>query len=214
MPDISVADATVVEPNAGGVAAIFTVSLSSANSRDVIVTYTTYNDLAVAGADYVAATGQVVIPAGSTSATFNINILGDTLFEPNEVFGVRLSNPVNATIGDGVGFGIIEDNDRPASVEFPSDKHFAWQWSLFSQYGANVLPAWKDYTGEGIRVAVFDQGIDASHPDLDDNVLRALGRDAATLAGTGLPRRAEDNHGTAVAGVIAAERDGAGIVAS
>lgn len=212
MPDISVADATVVEPDAGGVAAIFTVSLSSAISRDVFVTYATSNDLALAGADYVSATGQLVIAAGATSATFSVGVLGDTLFEPRETFAVSLSNPVNATVGDGVGFGIIEDNDRPPSVEFPGDKHFAWQWSLFSQYGANVLPAWKDYTGEGIRVAVFDQGIDGSHPDLDGNLLSALGRDAATLSGDGLPERSGDNHGTAVAGVIAAERNGAGIV--
>jgi len=209
---VSISDANAVEPASGAAAAVFTISLSSAIDGDVIVTYTTFNDLALAGADYVAATGQVVIPAGSTSATFNINILGDTLFEPNEAFGVRLSNAVNAVVSDGVGFGIIEDNDRPPSVEFPSDKHFAWQWSLFSQYGANVLPVWNDYTGEGIRVAVFDQGIDGSHPDLDGNLSLALSRDAATLSGDGLPERSGDNHGTAVAGVIAAERNGAGIV--
>jgi hypothetical protein len=46
-------------------------------------------------------------------------------------------------------------------------------------YGANVLPVWEDYTGRGIRVAVFDQGIDGSRR-LDGNLLRALGRDAAT----------------------------------
>lgn len=211
-PTVSVADANVVEPDSGTAAGVFTVSLSSAMSRDVTVAYTTSNDLALAGADYVAATGQVVIPAGSTSATFSVSVAGDTLFEPRETFVVRLSNPVNATIGDGVGFGMIEDNDRPPSVEFPSDRHFPWQWSIFSQYGANVLPVWKDYTGQGIRVAVFDQGIDGSHPDLDGNLLFSLSRDAATLSGDGLPEWSSDNHGTPVAGVIGAERDGAGIV--
>ncbi|MBI4204752.1 MAG: S8 family serine peptidase [Betaproteobacteria bacterium] len=212
MPTVSVSDANVDEPDAGTAAAIFTVSLSSPTSRDVTVSYATSNDLALSGADYVPASGQVVIPAGGTSATFAVTVLGDLEFEPRETFAVRLSNALGAKIGDGVGFGIIEDNDRPSSVEFPSDRHFAWQWSLFTRYGANVLPVWADYTGEGVRVAVFDQGIDGNHPDLDGNLLLAFGRDAATLWGDGLPKRSGDNHGTAVAGVIGAERNGVGIV--
>ena len=212
LPSVSVSDATVDERDSGTAAAVFTVSLSSAIGRDVIVTYATSDDLAVARADYVPATGQVVIPAGSTSATFNVRVVGDTLFEPRETFAVRLSRPVNATIEDGLGFGIIEDNDWPPALDFPSDRHFPWQWSLFSQYGANVVPVWPDYTGKGIRVAVFDQGIDAGHPDLDGNLSLTLSRDAATLSGDGLPARSGDNHGTAVAGVIGAERNGDGIV--
>ena len=210
--NVSVSDANVVEPDSGTAAAVFTLSLSGAASRDVTVTYTTSNDLALAGTDYVAATGQVVIPAGSTSATFSVNVLGDTLFEPNETFVVKLSNPVNAAISDGTGFGVIRDNDSLPSMALPSDTHFRWQWSLFSPYGANILPVWNDYTGQGIRVAVFDQGIDGSHPDLGGNLLSALGRDTATLLGNGLPKLSGDNHGTAVAGVIGAERNGIGIV--
>jgi len=211
-PTVSISDANVVEPEAGTATAVFKVSLSSATSRDVTVAYTTSNDLALAGEDYLPATGQVVIPAGSTSATLAVTVLDDLTFEPRETFAVRLSNPVGAKIADGVGFGIIDDNDRPPSVEFPSDRHFPWQWSLFTTYGANILPVWADYTGEGVRVAVFDQGIDGSHPDLDGNLLLALGRDAATLWGDGLPKRTGDNHGTAVAGVLGAERNGVGIV--
>jgi subtilisin-like proprotein convertase family protein len=212
LPSVSILDATVDEPDSGASAAVFTVSLSSAVGRDVIVTYATSDDLAVVGADYVAATGEVVIPAGSTSATFSVVVAGDMLFEPRETFVVRLSDPINATIEDGLGFGIIEDNDWPPALDLPSDRHFPWQWSLFSQYGVNVVPVWTDYTGKGIRVAVFDQGIDADHPDLDGNLSLTLSRDAASLSGDGLPARSGDNHGTAVAGVIGAERNGDGIV--
>ena len=209
---VSVSDASVVESDSGTTAAVFKVSLSSAVSSDVTVTYTTSNDLALAGADYVAAKAQVVIPAGSMSATFSVNVLGDTLFEPNETYIVRLSNPVNATISDGTGFGFIMDNDSPLSVALPSDTYFRWQWSLFSPYGANILPVWNDYTGRGIQVAVFDQGIDGSHPDLGGKLLLALGRDAATLSDNGLPKLSGDNHGTALAGIIGAERNGTGTV--
>lgn len=222
---VRVSDASVVERDAGTATAVFRVSLPTAVNRDVTVTYTTANDIAVAGTDYVAATGQVVIPAGSMSATFSIDVLGDKLFEPNEIFVVRLSNPINATISDGTGFGTIKDNDSPQSGALPSDTYFRWQWSLFSSNGANVMPVWKDYTGRDIKVAVFDQGIDSSHSDLGNNLLLALGRDAATssgnglpktpaptLSGNGLPRLSGDNHGTAVAGVIGAERNGSGTV--
>jgi hypothetical protein len=71
-PMLSVADTTVAETDAGSTAADFTVSLSSALSRDVTFTYYTSNDLALAGADYLAVTGQVIIPSGSTSATFSV----------------------------------------------------------------------------------------------------------------------------------------------
>jgi subtilisin-like proprotein convertase family protein/subtilisin family serine protease len=198
VPTISVSDASSTESPSGPAAAVFTVSLSEASTQDVLVTYSTANDLALAGADYKAATGQVVIRAGMTSATFSVDVIDDVVFEPRETVAVKLQNPVNAVIGRGTGFGTIDDNDKPASLETPADRHFVWQWSLFSRYGINVLPV--------------DQGIDATQADLDANLLAWLGRDAATLSGNGLPRTSQDNHGTALAGVIAAERDGAGMV--
>jgi subtilisin-like proprotein convertase family protein len=178
----------------------------------VAVTYRTANDLGLAGADYSSAIERIVIRAGNTSATFGVPVLGDTVFEPRETFIVSLSDPSNATIARGTAFGIINDNDTPAGLQLPTDHHFPWQWSLVSPYSINVLPAWNDYDGTGVRVAVFDQGIDVTHADLDGNVLRLSGRDAATFSGEGLPRATSDNHGTAIAGVIAAERDGRGTV--
>lgn len=60
-------------------------------------------------------------------------------------------------------------------------------------------------TGQGVRVAVIDSGVDAGHPDLAGQVLRQL--DA--LDGPLPPER----HGTAVAGIIAARADnGVGIM--
>lgn len=205
-------DTTVVEQNVGSAIAMFTVTLSQASTKDVAFTYRTANDLGVAGADYTATTGRVVIAAGATSATFGVAVLGDTVFEPRETFIVSLSDASNATIARGTGFGIINDDDTPAGLQLPTDHHFPWQWSLVSPYSINVLPAWNDYDGTGVRVAVFDQGIDVTHADLDGNVLRTIGRDAATFSGDGLPRLTADNHGTAIAGVIAAERDGRGTV--
>lgn len=100
----------------------------------------------------------------------------------------------------------------PAGVRggTPSDPLFAQQWHLGGTFGINVLPVWADYTGVGIRVGVLDQGIEARHRDLDDNLLTALSTVAASGAAGGTPLLTDDNHGTAVAGVIAAERNGFG----
>lgn len=61
-------------------------------------------------------------------------------------------------------------------------------------------------TGENVRVAVIDSGIDAGHPDLAGQL--RVHRD---FVGDGAPRA--ERHGTAVAGVIAARAgNGVGIV--
>lgn len=62
-----------------------------------------------------------------------------------------------------------------------------------------------DATGEGIKVAVLDSGVDSSHPQLQDKVTSI-----DKLPGGGVPGN-EDciGHGTAVAGLIAAtQKDG------
>ncbi len=66
---------------------------------------------ATAGTDYVSATGSRTIAAGATSATIAVTVNGDVVDENNESFTVTLSNPANATIGDGSGAGTITDDD-------------------------------------------------------------------------------------------------------
>ncbi|MDA0786485.1 MAG: S8 family serine peptidase [Proteobacteria bacterium] len=94
---------------------------------------------------------------------------------------------------------------------------FAHQWHLGSPTGfdINLGNVWDDYTGAGIHVAVIDTGIDPTHPDLDGNidpVSHMNSRTGATGATSGNPQNGSDNHGTAVAGVIAAEDNNIGVV--
>ncbi|MEX0340934.1 MAG: S8 family serine peptidase [Arenibacterium sp.] len=90
----------------------------------------------------------------------------------------------------------------------PDDARYDEQWSL--KAAGDLERIWTEYTGDGVSVAVYDDGIDTSHTDLDGNY------DASkhvTVAGG--PLDAADGpgtHGTAVAGIIAAENDGNGIV--
>lgn len=88
-----------------------------------------------------------------------------------------------------------------------SDPFFAAQWHLLNtgQAGGTrgedlrVEPLWSELRGEGVRVAVVDDGVDLAHEDLAANANVAdsydyLGNASVTLA----------EHGTAVAGLIAA----------
>ncbi len=112
-PTVSIGDATVTEGNTGSVNAVFTVSLSGTSSQTVTVQYATANGTATAGSDYTATSGTLTFTPGQLTQTVSVPVLGDTVLEPTETFAVNLSNPTNATIGDGQGVGTIIDNDAP-----------------------------------------------------------------------------------------------------
>ncbi len=80
------------------------------------------------------------------------------------------------------------------------------QWHL-KQMG-DIGTIWNDFTGKGVSVGVYDEGTQQAHWDLDDNydATKHVVIDGNVLDG-GLPTGA---HGTAVAGLIAAERNGRG----
>jgi hypothetical protein len=115
-PSVSIRDATVTEGNTGTASATFTVTLSKASNAKVTVDYATADITATAGSDYRAGSGVVTIPAGQTSATVTVAIVGDRLGEPDETFAVNLSAAANATIGDGRAIGSILDNEPRISI--------------------------------------------------------------------------------------------------
>lgn len=91
------------------------------------------------------------------------------------------------------------------------------------QYGLEMIhapEAWGTATGEDVRVAVLDSGVDHTHLDLARQVAHTEGASVAEPFGAfaGLPvgpwntTQDTDGHGTLVAGVLAAERgNGIGI---
>ena len=116
VPVLSVNDISVTEGNAGTATATFTVSLSAASGKAVTFDWATAPGSATAGTDYASATGSRTIAAGTTTATVGITVNGDVLDEANETFDVTLSNPGNATIGDGSGLGTITDDDAAPTL--------------------------------------------------------------------------------------------------
>jgi hypothetical protein len=65
----------------------------------------------VAGSDYIATNGALTFAPGQTSKTITVNIVGNTVVEPNETFFVNLSAPSGAIITDGQGLGAISNDD-------------------------------------------------------------------------------------------------------
>jgi hypothetical protein len=96
--------------------ATFTVTLSATTTDTVTVNYATANGSAAAGSDYVAVSGAVVFPPGSTSQMVSVPVKGDTLFEVNETFFVNLGSAANAAVADGQGQGTITNNDPMPSL--------------------------------------------------------------------------------------------------
>ena len=111
VPVLSVNDVSDTEGNAGTTTATFTVTLSAASGRSVTFNWATAAGTATAGTDYVAASSSRTIAAGVTTATIGITVNGDVADELDETFGITLSNPGNATIGDGSGLATISDDD-------------------------------------------------------------------------------------------------------
>ncbi len=105
----------------------------------------------------------------------------------------------------------IEPNFTRIMKLHTSDPFFSSQWAINNQgYLGGTLDAdmdvdnaWSYSTGSGIKVAVIDEGVDLSHPDLSANLLS--GYDATGNGSNGSPNLGNhDAHGTACAGIIAA----------
>lgn len=93
----------------------------------------------------------------------------------------------------------VEPNRRRTLQRTPNDEVLRQQWGL-----RNILAeqAWDITTGGPIVVAVLDTGVDGSHPDLQGKVLPGH-----NVFSGGANAGDDNGHGTAVAGLIAANTD-------
>ncbi len=104
----------VTEGNEGATNAEFQVQLGQASGRTTSVLYTTQDGTAIAGEDYIAASGTLTFLAGTTNQIISIPILGDELDEPNESFSVILRDPTNSILQPRTVRVEIIDDDEPA----------------------------------------------------------------------------------------------------
>ncbi|CTQ33190.1 S8 family serine peptidase [Jannaschia rubra] len=90
----------------------------------------------------------------------------------------------------------------------PTDPLLADQWH-FGLIG-DIRSVWDEFTGIGVNVGIFDDGVERGHGDLDDNYDAGRHFTFGRLRDDGQPNTAADGHGTAVAGILAAEANGRG----
>jgi len=94
-------DEVITRPEEGDTNSInyFLLSLSGALNVDASVQYRTIDGTAIAGLDYVYATGEAVIKAGDTHTVIGVEIIADNIAEANENFFLEVSDPQPIGVG-------------------------------------------------------------------------------------------------------------------
>ena len=118
-PNITINDSSTVE----GTNNVFTITASNAIDQDVVFNID-YTDISTNNADYTGPT-TITLLANTTSISFDVAAVEDTLIEPTETFEVVISydSGANVNITDGQGTGTITDNDGGAGtgISFNND---------------------------------------------------------------------------------------------
>jgi kexin len=98
----------------------------------------------------------------------------------------------------------------PTGPAMGTDPYFSEQWHLVNPNGEDIrvtAPWAEGVRGEGVKVAIVDEGVDEAHEDLKQNILTGFKKD---YLGNAPVRLAE--HGTCVAGLISArDQNGVGL---
>ena len=136
---------------------------------------------------------------------------------PNAASQPKLSGqavPAGSDSVEQLRFASPAEQDANSPGVFPNDEYFPLQWHLHNTGQSGGTPgadirapeAWKITTGDpNIVIAVHDSGVDSSHPDLANNLV--AGYDFYDNDDDPDPSLAHrfNAHGTACAGLIAAQ---------
>lgn len=113
-PTLAVADVSVSE---GGTATLM-AALPQACGYDVQFSWATANGTALAGKDYTARNGTLLIPAGTASRTFSVPTLDDNIDQGNRNFLVNLSSPVRLLLPPAPVAVTIHDDESAPILQF------------------------------------------------------------------------------------------------
>lgn len=98
-----------------------TVTRSGDSSGSATVDYATVDGSATQKGDFEYATGTLSFAPGEASKTLPVLINEDMLMEGNETFGLVLSNPVGASLGQQSVATVTITDDLPESISNPID---------------------------------------------------------------------------------------------
>ncbi len=116
------------------------------------VDYETRDDTAVAGEDYVAASGTLSFEAGEVEKSFDVTLIDDDQIEPDKTVVLALSNPVGGPVLglQATALLTITDNDR---VDF-------YNLSISPPVGGSVTPPSGQYAAGSVIVVLADPARD------------------------------------------------------
>lgn len=117
-PVLEPGGATVVEGTGGTTTLSIPIELSYASGKAVSVDWTVLPSDALAPDDVGPVSGTLTIPAGSTAATIDLDVVTDAIDEADEWVVVSTRDPINAALGGfwGLGLGVIVDDDEPPTI--------------------------------------------------------------------------------------------------
>ena len=181
VPTLNFSGGGIAEGDTGSNSITHSFFLSNPTYLPVTINYASVNGTAIAGLDYVALNGSVVIPAEQQSGGMTVQSIGDTINEPNESFTINLSvtnvasqpSPVTFTVFDDERVSNDYDLDGKTDIVVfrPSDR--VW-YTLFSsngtfsaiQHGLSTdIPVAGDYNGDGrFDIAVWRPSVGTWFP--------------------------------------------------
>ena len=123
---------------------------------------------------------------------------------------IEISNKIYEE--EGVKFAHPDFHREKRARVLTNDPHADLLWHLEDNEGTadiNIKEAWKWTKGAGVKVAVYDEGIDIDHIDLKDNIYKFANFNNDNISS--LPYSDDDSwHGTACAGLLASSENGKG----
>jgi ELWxxDGT repeat protein len=108
---LSTSDAEAVEGDGRATSAVFAVTRAGSSAAAATVAYATLSGTAAGGLDFATVSGTLTFAPGVVTRTVAVPVLGDRADEPDEHFLLALSDATGAAIADGLGRGLIRDDD-------------------------------------------------------------------------------------------------------
>lgn len=191
-------------------------SVSVDENQTYVLTVTATDDLVV----YFSISGT-----DSDSLSINTNS-GELVFNESPDYETKSSYSVIITAYDSLFNSStqtlnISINDLTENSSYLNEPYFSQQWALeknddfYNTYNiddsAHINPGttYENYTGNGINIAIIDNGFDVSHEDLASGIIDTYD----LVSGTSNVEHDEDDeyHGTAVSGIAAARLNYLGV---